>query len=180
MAVPAQRGQFKTITLADGSQVRAELVGDEFMSYWRVDDGRCFVKKGEAYVQANLERMAKLASQKRNLRALSRKAATRGVGDAQKAYLGKKKGIIILVQFPDKKFLSDHNNYFYNRVANETGFSEGDFKGSVHDYFYDQSNGQFDLTFDVAGPYTLQNNYSYYGQNVKNDDGEVIARMPTR
>ena len=173
MAVPAKRGQFKIITLADGSQVKAELVGDEFMNYWRADDGRCFVKNGDVYVLANLDRMAKRAAQKRSLRALSRKAATRGVGDAQKAYIGKKKGIIILVQFTDKSFQSDHNQSFYNRVANESGFSEGDFKGSVHDYFYDQSNGQFDLTFDVAGPYTLQNNYAYYGQNVKNDDGEV-------
>ena len=31
VAVPAKRGQWKTVTLTDGSQVRVELVGDEFI-----------------------------------------------------------------------------------------------------------------------------------------------------
>ena len=42
MAVPAKRGQWKTITLADGSQVRAELRGDEHMRAWFTADGRCY------------------------------------------------------------------------------------------------------------------------------------------
>ena len=35
VAVPAKRGQWKTVTLTDGSQVRVELVGDEFMHFWQ-------------------------------------------------------------------------------------------------------------------------------------------------
>ena len=171
MAEPAKRGQIRTINLADGSQVNAELVGDEFMNYWKAEDGRCFVKQGDKYVAANLKSMAASAAQKRSLRASKHLAkATRGVG-TRKSYIGKKKGLIILVQFPDKKFHSDHNVGFYENVANKLGYTDGDFKGSVHDYFSDQSNGVFDLTFDIVGPYTMQNSYAYYGKDEVDDNG---------
>ena len=172
-ADPAKTGQRRTITLADGSQVNAELVGDEFMNYWKAEDGRCFVKQGDKYVAAKLKSMAASAAQKRYLRASKHLTpATRGVGQ-RKSYIGKKKGIIILVQFPDRKFKGAHDVAFYNNVANKSGYTEGDFKGSVHDYFSDQSNGVFDLTFDVVGPYTLQNNYAYYGRDEVDDEGKT-------
>ena len=41
-AVPAKRGIWKTIRLADGTEVKAELRGDEFMNYWESADGRWF------------------------------------------------------------------------------------------------------------------------------------------
>lgn len=173
MAVPAQRGQFRTISLTDGSQVKVELIGDEFMHYWHAEDGRNFVLRNKQYVEADLESMARSAAKQRSLRNLKhQQRLTRGIGE-RKDYLGKKKGLIILVQFPDKKFQAAHSAEFYKRVANETGFNEDGFRGSVHDYFFDQSNGLFDLTFDVAGPYMLQNNYAYYGQNVEDENGNV-------
>ena len=84
------------------------------------------------------------------------------------SYIGKKRCLIILVQFSNKKFSMADPKAFYNRVANEEGFSEGNFRGSVKDYFHAQSNGQFDLTFDIAGPYTLAN-YEVYGANSADD-----------
>lgn len=33
MAVPAKRGQWRTVTLSDGQAVRVELRGDEFNHY---------------------------------------------------------------------------------------------------------------------------------------------------
>ena len=52
----------------------------------------------------------------------------------------------------------------YNRIANETGYANSlGFVGSVKDYFLAQSNGQFELDFDVVGPYTLNHEYAYYG-----------------
>lgn len=161
-AVPAMRGQFKTITLKDGTQVRLELRGDEFMHYWQAEDGRCFVEKGENYEIADMAGMINSANQMRQAR--QRKSRTRGIGDS-KTYIGKKKGLIILVQYEDKKFKPEHNADFFRRVANEPGFSEGDYKGSVRDYFYDQSNGVFEIEFDIAGPYTLANKYEFYGAN---------------
>ena len=43
LAVPAKRGQWKTVKLADGTEVRVELRGDEFCHYWQAADGRQFV-----------------------------------------------------------------------------------------------------------------------------------------
>ena len=39
-SIPAKRGQWRSLTLTDGTQVRAELRGDEHMHFWQTDDGR--------------------------------------------------------------------------------------------------------------------------------------------
>lgn len=39
LAVPAKRGMWKTVKMADGTEVRVELRGDEFCSYWQAADG---------------------------------------------------------------------------------------------------------------------------------------------
>jgi hypothetical protein len=152
------------ITLSDGSQIKAELIGDEFMHFWRAENGKCYVQKADIFVPADINKMRAEAARKNQLRFNSRRSSTRGVGDI-KQYTGKKKGLLILVQFSDMKFTGDHNLEFYNNILNTPGYSEESFKGSVHDYFYDQSNGLFDLEFDVAGPYTLSKGYAYYGAN---------------
>ena len=87
-------------------------------------------------------------------------------------YSGKKKGLIILVQFPKRtatntpavSFSTADPQAFYTRVANEKGFTdESGFTESVYDYFYEQSDGLLEYTFDVVGPYKLGNAYNYYG-----------------
>lgn len=76
---------------------------------------------------------------------------------------GKFRGLILLINFTDRKFLMNDPNGFYNDMANTknyTGFYTGtgwnrrfnSCTGSVRDYFYDQSMGQFDPVFDVVGP----------------------------
>ena len=37
-AVPAKRGVWKTLTMADGTKVKAQLMGDEHMHFWMTDD----------------------------------------------------------------------------------------------------------------------------------------------
>ena len=98
-------------------------------------------------------------------RAARRQAPRRvTIGGANNGYTGTKKALIILVQFTDTKFTVGHNKAFYNRVANEVGFTNSlGFKGSVKDYFLAQSNNQFNLDFDIAGPYTLRHEVAYYG-----------------
>lgn len=167
VAVPAKRGIWKTLTLQDGTEVRAELCGDEYSHYWRTAEGDAYVRQAgsETFVKTNLEAISLKACEMRNAdnnRRIKR-AQRRTVGTVT-VNSGSHKGLIILVQFPNKKFGQTHDNAYYNNVANTEGFtnSEG-YKGSVHDYFLSQSNGKFDLTFDIAGPYTLKNNYEYYG-----------------
>ena len=76
--------------------------------------------------------------------------------------LGEKHQMVILVDFTDRKFLAENPLAFWDRVFNEEHFSEGRFVGSVHDYFYDQSYGQFSLWFDLYHV-SLNRSYTTYG-----------------
>ncbi len=173
-AIPAQRGIWKNVTLSDGTTVRVELRGDEFVSYWQAKDGRCFIQEeGTAfYKHVELKELVAKAAPKRaqaNARRAARRAAMRkaNIGGDHIEYTGKRKGLIILTQFKDKSFALGHNKKFYDEVANAMELSAAKkklgFTGSVKKYFYDQSRGQFELDFDVVGPVTLDREYAYYG-----------------
>ena len=193
-AVPAKQAK-KTLTLADGTQVVATQMGDEYMNWWQADNGMRYVESQEnegVYVAANMDIMTATAEmrraqvgEKRAKRLNSvRKAAELSsfggqqrvqIGDEHVTYEGKKKGIIILVQFPNQKFEEGHDNAYYNMVANEKGLTHKDgYVGSVSDYFLSQSNGKFELDFDIAGPYTLSHTSSYYG---KNDGANIDVKV---
>lgn len=176
IAVPAKRGQWKTLRLADGTEVMAELVGDEYAHYYRTADGRCYVRDYDAsatatYKTANLEQIRQKAEAART-KVSEIQAARRAniakkvtIGGTHDEFKGTKKCLILLVQFSDKKFADGHDNALYQRIANEENFSYGSFVGSVRDYYYAQSGGQFTINFDVVGPLTLNKSYSYYGQD---------------
>ena len=193
-AVPAKQAK-KTLTLADGTQVVATQMGDEYMNWWQADNGMRYVESQEnegVYVAANMDIMTATAEmrraqvgEKRAKRLNSvRKAADLSsfggqqrvqIGDEHVTYEGKKKGIIILVQFPNQKFEEGHDNAYYKMVANEKGLTHKDgYVGSVSDYFLSQSNGKFELDFDIAGPYTLSHTSSYYG---KNDGANIDVKV---
>lgn len=172
-AVPAKRGIWKTFTLKTGQTVQVQLCGDEFLHFWEDKDGnRYSYDTSDGLKPANMAQLRTRAQVMRqqacpdNIIKKSLLAGgngstslTRGV-----SYTGKKKCLILLAQFSDKKFTMNDPKTFYNRVANEEGFSEGNFKGSVADYFKAQSNGKFEMNFDVMGPYTL-GEQAYYGKN---------------
>ena len=103
------------------------------------------------------------------------KAKTRANIGNQKTYLGERRGLIILMEFQDTKFNNKNKNGktfdvhdLWNDVANKEGLKNVNgvlVNGSVGDYFRQQSYGQFNLIFDVKGPYTAKNKYAYYGRN---------------
>lgn len=77
-------------------------------------------------------------------------------------------GLVILLNYSDHKFSRSDVSDFYTRMLNEenyTGFTNedgtparyGNCNGSVRDYFYDNSNGEFAPQFDVVGPITMSN-----------------------
>lgn len=181
-AVPAKRGLKKTIILADGREVRASLVGDETIHYFVGDDGKKYMADANGrFVVADMTALRARAKERKSKMVASRaRKARKRVGGTGNRYEGKKKGLIILAQFSDKPFNSGHDKVFYNRVANEVGFTTDEgFIGSVKDYFKAQSNGIFEMDFDVVGPVTLPKKYSYYGANdTYGDDlhaGEMVA-----
>lgn len=82
-----------------------------------------------------------------------------------KVYKGDKKGLVILVNFANRSMSMTNANEEFSEMFNEVGYNKYGAVGSVHDYFYDQSYGQFNLSFDVVGPVKVSNNYGYYGSN---------------
>ena len=119
MAVPAKRGLWKTITLSDGTEMKATLQGDEFGHYWKGIDGKKYVKSGDTYfvmgeevVKNAAARRAK-AQQQRTKKMKARKAS---------ADKGQKKGLMILVNFKDTKFQTADaaTQALYNKIANTT------------------------------------------------------------
>ena len=172
-AVPAKRGIWKTFTLKTGQTVQVQLCGDEFLHFWEDKDGnRYSYDTSDGLKPANMAQLRTRAQVMRqqacpdNIIKKSLLTGANGSTSLTRAssYMGKKRCLILLAQFSDKKFTMDDPKAFYNRVANEPGFSEGNFKGSVADYFKAQSNGKFEMNFDVMGPYTL-GEQAYYGKN---------------
>ena len=167
-AIPARPGLVRTLKLADGTSITARLIGDEHGHYWLGNDGKAYSQttSEDVYEIVDVEAIRAKASVRRrqvNTHRIKR-LAPRKVGDVG-SITGEKKGLIILVNFSNVSFKSANNNALYQRIANEENFSYGNFKGSMYDYFYAQSDGQFQLTFDVVGPVTVYQKQSYYGGN---------------
>ena len=170
-AVPAKQGINRILTLTDGTTVSATLVGDEFAHYWVDADGHAYQAiNDDVYKRIDLQAVMQRADVVRSTENQQRKRrlAQRKAGEVE-SLIGKKKGLIILVNFSDVAFQSANNKTLYQRIANEKNFSYGKFKGSMYDYFYDQSEGKFELAFDVVGPVKVSKQRSYYGEN-RNDD----------
>lgn len=193
-AVPAKKLQ-KVITLTNGTQVSVELRGDEYLSWWEGTDGTAYRATADENVfeafdleaqkpaaaarraRAEQGRVARLARVKNSLRGADDKM--RGLGGDHITYKGVKKGLVVLVDFKNKKFADGHDLEYYKNVINGKDFSDEEegYVGSVRDYFLAQSNGQFELDFDVVGPVTMSNNYGYYGGDGVYQKDEKVYEM---
>lgn len=193
-AVPAKKLQ-KVITLANGTQVSVELRGDEYLSWWEGTDGTAYrataddtvfeafdleaQKPAAAARRARAEqgRVARLARVKNSLKGADDKM--RGLGGDHITYKGVKKGLVVLVDFKNKKFADGHDLEYYKNVINGKDFTDEEegYVGSVRDYFLAQSNGQFELDFDVVGPVTMSKNYGYYGNDGAYQKDEKVYEM---
>lgn len=194
-AVPAKKLQ-KVITLANGTQVSVELRGDEYLSWWEGTDGTAYrttaadenvfeafdleaQKPAAAARRARTEqgRVARLARVKNLLKGADDKM--RGLGGDHITYKGVKKGLVVLVDFKNKKFADGHDLEYYKNVINGKDFTDEEegYVGSVRDYFLAQSNGQFELDFDVVGPVTMSKNYGYYGNDGAYQKDEKVYEM---
>lgn len=75
--------------------------------------------------------------------------ALRQGGEETNKMIGERRQLVVLVSFSDQSFTDADPLTLWGRIFNEHDFSESPFVGSVHDYFYEQSYGKFDLTFDM-------------------------------
>lgn len=77
--------------------------------------------------------------------------------------LGEKRFLVVLFAFQDQHFT--HSKQEFQHLFNQVGYSANSATGSVHDYYYDVSHGQFSLQVDIVGPFTGVENTAYYGNN---------------
>ena len=179
-AVPAKRGVWCSLSLVDGTEVKAQLVGDEFLHYYVSEDGTKYVQDESTglYRKMTDEVTAQRRAAVRRAQAQGRQKRMLRKAQASNVFQGTKKGLIILVQFTDSKFKSGHDLALYERIANDENYSGNNFRGSIKDYFKAQSHGLFELDFDVAGICQLQHTYAYYGKNSNDNDvraGQMVA-----
>ncbi|MEE0927238.1 MAG: M6 family metalloprotease domain-containing protein [Bacteroidales bacterium] len=85
---------------------------------------------------------------------------------------GTVKLLVILVGFSDLPFTYT-NQDFVNLVSQDNYNGTG----SVKDYYRDNSDGQFIMDIDVAGPYTLPNSMAYYGGNNQYGSDQNMVRF---
>ena len=67
-------------------------------------------------------------------------------------YHGERHQLTVLAEFNDRAFKDDEAATLeqWNIIFNTKDLTEAPFNGSVHDYFYAQSYGEFNLTFDLV------------------------------
>jgi len=78
---------------------------------------------------------------------------------------GSPKVLVILVEYKNKKMVVENPYEYFHNMLNQEGFDQYSATGSAIDFFTECSNGAFTPEFDVYGPVTLSQNYSYYGGN---------------
>lgn len=172
-AIPAKRVK-RVITLKDGTQMTVTLMGDEHMKYYMADDGQLVRRTiSEEYEIMSTQQFSSLRE-----RATARASKMQKARGARKAaHTGKKKGLVLLVNFTDAQMKSTSTQAVFNSMLNEVGYNKNGHIGSVRDYFLAQSYNQLDIEFDVIGPLTLSNNMRYYGANDSNGDDLRPATM---
>lgn len=190
-AMPARPGTF-TVRQSDGTILTLRMVGDEHFHYYiDVNTGQRmmlaengdyvvipeqqFVHRQSAarqrMIQANsmrqerMERMRQMTAGNLSVEEVYATNRHKVVGNFNNNLKGQKKGLVILVNFADLEHSLADPQLEWDNAFNQVGYNKNGHIGSVHDYFYDQSYGAFDLEFDVVGPVTVSKKMSYYGQN---------------
>ena len=102
-------------------------------------------------------------------------------------YYGDRRQLVVLASFADRTFKGNEEETLtqWDKIFNLQGFHEEPFVGSVHDYFYAQSYGKFNLQFDLQYV-QLSANHDKYGSTRANDENsqylvqDVVAVLRTR
>ncbi|MFA5226658.1 MAG: M6 family metalloprotease domain-containing protein, partial [Bacteroidales bacterium] len=74
--------------------------------------------------------------------------------------------LVILVEFQDTKFTNASPQQAFYNLLNQEGYNVNGATGSANDYYFDNSRGDFDPQFVVAGPVTAKYNSAYYSGDV--------------
>ena len=157
-----------------GKECLVTLRGDEYLHYWQDESGLKIRETADGtfrtlsyFEEKNMRENADEARGMQNVRRMRR------AHGFQQSLTGEKHGLVILVNFQDNTFSTEETAATYNEIFNTLNYTGYGMTGSVRDYYMAQSYGMFDLTLDVAGPYTLSKPMASYGGNDSN--GQDIA-----
>ena len=96
------------------------------------------------------------------------------------------KGLVVLVNWNDRQFTMSDPQGFYQKLTSEKNHVDNSLthypvaiNGSARDYFYDNSMGIFEPTFDVVGPVTVDFSCTYPSPKDANgrDDNSFMDRF---
>jgi M6 family metalloprotease-like protein len=80
--------------------------------------------------------------------------------------------LVLLIGYSDLPFSKSKADF--DMLFNQVGYSENGALGSVRDFYLEDSYGQFDVNFTVAGPFTAANTMKYYGEDISGNDAHVL------
>ena len=154
----------------DGTTIMVKFVGDEFSHYYINDDGTIVEQNADGDFVPQLIPDFNALFKEGIMRDYTnaRRARTIGVPPSNKP--GKKKQLVLLMQYPDKAFLNPDPQAYWHNSLNTGNIDDPLAIGSLHQYFLDQSNGIFDVEFDVRGPFTTKHNRMFYGKDIGSND----------
>ena len=92
-------------------------------------------------------------------------------------YHGERHQLTVLVEFNDRSFKGDETASLaqWDKIFNARNLTEAPFKGSVHDYFYAQSYGDFDLTFDLQYVKVTGNAKKYASTQTDDENSQYLV-----
>ena len=146
------------VTQPDGTTITVKLVGDEFHSYYTTLDGTPLRKDKDGWFKADESVVEPTALSRR-----MRKAAQERQFAATFPLSGSPRSVVILVNFSDMQFR--YTREHFDKMLNESGYSDNGGVGSARDYFIACSDSVFSPIFDCYGPVTLKNTSAYYDKN---------------
>ncbi len=85
-------------------------------------------------------------------------------------YIGDRHQLVVLVAFKDQPFSGNESETMlkWNNILNAENYHEAPYTGSLHDYFYEQSYGQFRVSFDIH--YVVADSMKRYRSTYIDDD----------
>lgn len=177
LAIPSDRRPLQ-LQLTDGRTVTAFCIGDEHYTWFQTTDGFVVEPAEDGLFRLTSRRGDEEALRAQAVKQHEQKAnrAPRRIGSQTTAPLpaiGSPKVPVVLINFSDTQFTvgdtDDAVRHYYDLFCNGTGdgvrYQTNYFWGSIHDYFSDQSDGQFLPQFDIIGPVNLSHETAYYGKN---------------
>ena len=176
-SVPAKPG-FLRMVQPDGTEILIRLEGDEY-AHLVFDMGGNLLElnKDGYYVRSDrnigeaCEQLTKIRQSKLKRHHYSGRRGRPGLlSYANFPTFGEHRSLVVLVEFPNRKFSQTDANDFYTRMMNESGFADLGATGCAREYLVNNSRGQFLPQFDVVGPVMLPQNYQYYGENINKVD----------